>query len=294
MPTVVTTRVEVRHAIDAARARGLAIGLVPTMGALHAGHLSLVEASRRECDFTVVTIFVNPTQFGPGEDFEQYPRDLENDLKAMSRCGVDLVFAPGGEEVYRPPHDTTVTVGDVARRWEGASRPDHFPGVATVVLKLFNIVRPDVAFFGQKDFQQTCVVRRMVEDLDLDVAIRVCPIVREADGLAMSSRNRYLTALQRSQALVLSRSLQRASQLVEEGQRDRNVIYQAIQQKLAEQPSVEVDYIAVVDPQTLCDVQSIQIPTLAALAARVGQTRLIDNHLLGHPWPTAGGLSAGR
>ena len=199
---------------------GRKIGFVPTMGALHEGHLSLVRAAKAECDCTVVSIFVNPSQFGPNEDLAKYPRTLDADLALLAGCGADLVFAPSNDEVYRAGHATWVEVGSVAEPLEGAFRPGHFRGVATVVLKLLNMVQPDAAYFGQKDYQQALVIRRMAADLDVPVAIRVCPTVREPDGLAMSSRNRYLSPAARRRALVLWKSLQLAGKLVEEGQRD--------------------------------------------------------------------------
>ncbi len=274
------------------------MGLVPTMGALHAGHLSLVERSCRECDFTVVSIFVNPTQFGPKEDLARYPRNLDADLKALAAYPVDLVFAPGVEEMYpqargssagactslqpqppgQPRGTTSVDVGPLAERWEGACRPGHFRGVATVVLKLFNLVQPDVAYFGQKDYQQTVVVRRMVADLDVPVDVRVCPTVREADGLALSSRNVYLSPEERRRALGLSRGLRRAEELVRGGQRHAAAVRQAVADALAGQ--AEVDYVAVVDPETLDEVRQIDGPTLVAIAAQVGATRLIDNTIV--------------
>src|SRR5947207_1716490 len=204
----------VRNAVRTARAENRTIGLVPTMGALHAGHLSLVERSCRETGFTVVSIFVNPTQFGPQEDFAKYPRNLEADLQALAAYPVDLVFVPAVDDMYPAISATAVEVGPVAAKWEGACRPGHFRGVATVVLKLLNLVQPDVAYFGQKDYQQTVVVRRMVADLDVPVEIRVCPTVREPDGLAMSSRNVYLSPEERRKALSLSRGLRRAEELV--------------------------------------------------------------------------------
>lgn len=281
LPRVITTVAELRPLLDAQRAAGKSVGLVPTMGALHAGHTSLVEASRRQCDFTVVTIFVNPTQFGPNEDYQKYPRTLDSDLTALAACGTDLVFAPANDEVYRPGHATFVEMHGVALPLEGQRRPGHFRGVATVVLKLFNMVQPDVAFFGRKDYQQTCVIRQLVEDFDLPITIEVCPIVREADGLALSSRNVYLTAAQRQPALVLSRSLRRAAELAAAGEQDAAVILARMHELFFVEPEVRIDYIAVVDPKTLLDVTTIGAKTLAAIAAFVGKTRLIDNRLIG-------------
>jgi pantoate--beta-alanine ligase len=278
---LVTTREVLRSELAKARRAGRTIGLVPTMGALHAGHLSLAEASRLECGFTVATIFVNPAQFGPHDDFQRYPRTLDSDLNALANVGVDLVFAPEVPEMYRPGHATYVEVRGPAEPLEGRFRPGHFRGVATVVLKLFNLVLPDRAYFGQKDYQQSLVIRRMVSDLDLPIEVRVCPIVREPDGLAMSSRNAYLTAQQREQALVLHRSLRRAAELVAAGERDAKAVLAEVQKLFASEPGVRVEYFVLVDPETLEDVERIDQKALAAVAAVVGTTRLIDNLVIG-------------
>ncbi|HEX7375475.1 MAG TPA: pantoate--beta-alanine ligase [Pirellulales bacterium] len=278
---VVKEKHELRTAIRRARQAGRTIGLAPTMGALHAGHVSLVEAARAAGDFVTATIFVNPTQFGPHEDFERYPRTLEADLKALDAAGADLVFVPDRSEVYRPEHATFVTVGGVAEPLEGAARPGHFQGVATVVLKLFNMVAPDRAYFGQKDYQQTLVVRRMTADLDLPIEIRVCPTIREPDGLAMSSRNAYLTGNERRQATVLYRSLKRAQELVKGGQTSADAVRQAMRSSFAETPDVAIEYMALADRDTLAELAQIDRPAVAAVAARVGKTRLIDNVFLG-------------
>lgn len=280
-PRLVTTAAQLRAETRRARKAGRKVGVVPTMGALHAGHLSLVEASVAECDFTVVTIFVNRTQFGPQEDFSKYPRTLEADLTALAPYPVDVVFAPPEEEIYRPGHATYVEVESVTKPLEGVFRPTHFRGVTTIVLKLFNLVTPDVAYFGRKDYQQCLVVRRMVEDLDLPIEIRICPIVREADGLALSSRNVYLSPDQRRDALVLSRALQRAAELVDRGERDPAVVLRGMQDLFDEVPHVTIDYLALVDPDTLEPVTDLDRPAVAAIAARVGTTRLIDNAPLG-------------
>lgn len=277
---VVESARELRRVVAAARGGGQLIGLVPTMGALHAGHLSLVEAARRECGFTIVSIFVNPAQFGPGEDYQRYPRTLEADLSALTTLEPDLVFVPDVEEMYTAGHATFVEVQGPAEPLEGRHRPGHFRGVATVVLKLFNLATPDRAYFGQKDYQQALVVRRLVGDLDLPIEIRVCPIVREPDGLALSSRNAYLDAGQRRQALVLGRSLRLAAELVAAGERRAEKLLERMRAMFAAEPQVRVDYLALVDPQTLADVERVDAPTLAAVAARVGSTRLIDNQLL--------------
>ncbi len=279
-PQLITTIASLREAIGALRRAGKKIGLVPTMGALHEGHLSLVRASKAECDSTVATIFVNPSQFGPNEDFAKYPRTLENDLKLLAEVGTDLVFAPAPEEVYRPGHSTWIEAPATAAPLEGVCRPDHFRGVATVVLKLLNMVQPDAAFFGQKDYQQALVIRRMVDDLNVPTAIRVCPIVREADGLAMSSRNRYLSPAARQRALVLWKSLQLATQLADAGERNADVIAARMREVIETAEDARIDYIAIADPKTLEPVETITGPTLAALAVKIENTRLIDNCIL--------------
>jgi pantoate--beta-alanine ligase len=282
---LVQHRDELRQAVAAARAAGKSIGLVPTMGALHAGHLSLVQAAVADRHFTVVTIFVNPTQFGPNEDFEKYPRDLAGDLEALRQTGVDLVYAPTTDEVYSEGFATFVEPGGVALPLEGARRPIHFRGVATVVLKLFNQVAPDVAYFGRKDYQQTLVVRQMIRDLDLPVRIVVCPTVREPDGLALSSRNKYLNPEERRQATALFRCLRLADELVDSGERDTAKILAQMRALLATAPLVREDYLVLADPETLVEVQRIERPTLAAIAAFVGTTRLIDNATIGQWLP---------
>jgi pantoate--beta-alanine ligase len=261
----------------------MTIGFVPTMGALHEGHLSLVRASQAECGLTVVSIFVNPSQFGPKEDYRRYPRDLEKDLAMLGRCGPasPVVFSPTDEEMYPPGFSTWVEAGTVTEPWEGYFRPGHFRGVATVVLKLLNIVLPDQAFFGQKDYQQATVIRRLVRDLDVLVTIRVQPTVREPDGLAMSSRNAYLSPLERQQALVLWKSLCLARDLAEHGERDPGRIVEKMREIILSVPEARIDYIALADPDTLAPVSEIRGRTLAAVAVRVGGTRLIDNCFLG-------------
>lgn len=285
-PELVTTIEELRRLISAAREAGRRmgrrqrIGLVPTMGALHEGHLSLVRASKRSCDFTVVSIFVNPAQFEPGEDLDAYPRVLEADMKALAECGADLVFAPANNEIYRPGHQTWVEVEAIAGPLEGACRPIHFRGVATIVLKLFNIVGADAAFFGQKDYQQALLIRRMTADLNVHTEICVCPTVREPDGLAMSSRNVYLSPAARQEAVVLSKSLWLARDLVERGERDARRIADKMRQVILEAKSAEIEYVALTDPETLQPVDVITGRTLAVLAVKVENTRLIDNCLL--------------
>jgi pantoate--beta-alanine ligase len=277
---IVTTKDDLRAAVRAARSAGRTIGLVPTMGALHAGHLSLVKAACLAGDFVVATIFVNPTQFGPSEDFRRYPRTLDADLAALNDMKTDVVFAPEMEQMYGPRHGTFVDVGPVAEPLEGRCRPGHFRGVATVVLKLFNMAAPDRAYFGQKDFQQTRVVQRLVADLDLPIEIRICPTVRESDGLAMSSRNAYLNADERRQATMLNRSLRRAAELLETGEREAAVLIARTKDCLRGEPHVAVEYLAIVDRETLEPLACVDRPAVALIAARVGTTRLIDNVLL--------------
>lgn len=256
------------------------VGFVPTMGALHAGHRSLVQAARQRCDIVVVSIFVNPTQFGPNEDFSRYPRTLEQDCQILEAEGVDIVFTPTSETMYPLGASTYVDVEDVSDRLDGASRPGHFRGVATVVAKLFHIVQPDHSFFGQKDAAQVAVLRKMVRDLDFPLEMIVCPTVRESDGLAMSSRNRYLSAEERRQALTLSRALHAAEMQVARGEHRAFALLQIIRTTLQEEPAIRVDYIAVVDPDTLLPIDDVDTGALLAIAAYVGNTRLIDNVLL--------------
>lgn len=274
---VVTGWREIHAAVEKTRADGCSVGVVPTMGALHEGHLSLVRAAERKCDRTVVTIFVNPTQFGPGEDLGRYPRTLDADLALLGQLGVAWVFVPSEEEVYPGNFSTYVEPPAVARRLEGERRPGHFRGVATVVLKLLHMVPADVAFFGQKDYQQSLVIRRMVEDLNLAVDVQVCPTVREPDGLAMSSRNRYLNAADRERALALSRSLALAQSLVSAGQRNCDKIRNGMRELLQTAGVEKVDYVSLSDPNTLVELQTVTGPLMALVAAHVGTTRLIDN-----------------
>jgi pantoate--beta-alanine ligase len=259
---------------------GKTLGLVPTMGALHEGHLSLVRASKSRCDTTAVSIFVNPLQFGPTEDLDKYPRSLERDTRLLEELGVDWLFVPSVDEMYPRGAKTYVLVEELSDKLDGASRPGHFRGVATVVAKLFEIVRPDYAFFGQKDAVQVAVLRKMVSDLNLGVELVVCPIVREQDGLAMSSRNAYLTPQQRQQALVLRRSLMRVEAAADAGERDTTKLIQIGKQVIAEEPGARLDYCAIVDPETLDPVADVSRGALVAVAAYVGATRLIDNILL--------------
>lgn len=259
---------------------GRTLGFVPTMGALHEGHLSLVRASKSRCNATAVSIFVNPLQFAPTEDLEKYPRPLERDAAMLQSAGVDLLFIPSVEEMYPAGAKTHVIVGDLSEKLDGASRPGHFRGVTTVVSKLFEIVRPDCAFFGQKDAAQSTILRRMVRDLDMDVQVVVCPIVREPDGLAMSSRNVYLTPEQRQQALVLHRALMRVQYAADAGERDAEKLRAIGQSIFAEEPAARLDYLAIVDPDTLDPVSHIGEGALVAVAVYFGSTRLIDNIVL--------------
>lgn len=282
-PQLIAALPALRQRLDPARRAGQTIGLVPTMGALHEGHLSLVRTCRAECDLCVVSIYVNPSQFGPQEDLARYPRTLEADLNALAGCGADVAFVPPNEEVYPPGYSTWVDVGSVAQRWEGECRPGHFRGVATIVLKLLNMVGPQIAYFGQKDYQQVQVIRRLVCDLNVPVEIRTLPTVREADGLAMSSRNRYLSPDQRRRAAVLAASLRLAAQHAARGERDPAALTEEIRKAILPADPTRIDYIALVDPETLDPVSEIRGPTLAALAVVIGQTRLIDNCLLEPP-----------
>lgn len=272
------------HTIAEARAVRRALagtwGFVPTMGYLHEGHLSLVRRARAENDHVAVSIFVNPTQFGPHEDYNRYPRDLERDLRLLEPLGVDLVFAPSVEEMYPPGFQTWVIVEEVSRPLEGASRPGHFRGVATVVTKLFNIIQPDRAYFGQKDAQQTVVIRRMVQDLNIPVEIVVCPTVREPDGLAMSSRNTYLSPEERQAATVLFRALQAAKARYEAGEREAERLREAMREVIGAEPLARLDYVSVADPETLQELSRVEERALLSLAVYIGQTRLIDNILL--------------
>ena len=266
-----------RSASRAVRRRGKRLGFVPTMGALHEGHLSLVRAARAANDVVAASIFVNPTQFGPTEDLAKYPRSFERDCELLEGEGVEFVFAPSVEEVYPAGTVTWVTVEELSGKLDGRSRPGHFRGVTTVVSKLFHIVEPDQAFFGQKDAAQVAIIRRMVRDLNMAVEIVVCPIVREADGLAMSSRNAYLSSEDRKRALVLHHSLTRVQQLVETGERDAARLAAAGRQELAQEKLVRLDYFEIVDPATLDPVKDVSGGALVAVAAYVGTTRLIDN-----------------
>jgi pantoate--beta-alanine ligase len=270
---------EMRAASGVIRRAGKRLGFVPTMGALHEGHLSLVRAARASYDVVATSIFVNPTQFGPNEDLAKYPRSFDRDRNLLEREGVELLFAPSVEEMYPAGTVTWVTVEGLSDKLDGHSRPGHFRGVTTVVAKLFHIVEPDAAFFGQKDAAQVAIIRRMVRDLNLPVEIVTCPIVREPDGLAMSSRNAYLDAEQRKRALVLHRSLMRVQRLADAGERDVGKLVAAGREEFAGEGSVRLDYFDIVDPDTLNPIRDSG-GALAAVAAFVGSTRLIDNTVL--------------
>lgn len=269
---------EVRQAVAEARREEKRIALVPTMGALHDGHLSLVQAALQRADYVAVSVFVNPTQFGPGEDYESYPRDLDRDLDLLGAEGVDLVFTPTPEVMYAPGAEVTVEPGSLGSVLEGATRPGHFRGVSTVVTKLFAIVTPDLAFFGEKDYQQLAVIRRTARDLDLRVKVIGVPTVRECDGLAMSSRNAYLSFEEREAATVLYRAMRSAETLALDGERDVHVLEDAMRSAIEAEPLAALDYAVVVDSEDLTPLQVLGAkPARALVAARVGATRLIDN-----------------
>ena len=279
----VSSKEEARRAVLEAKRERKIVALVPTMGALHEGHLSLVRAACRRADHVVVSIFVNPTQFSPDEGFQTYPRDMDRDLELLAAEGVDLVFAPGAGTMYSRDASVTVDPGELASRWEGAARPGHFTGVATVVCKLLNTIHPDLAFFGEKDYQQLKVIERMVRDLDIPVTIVGCPTVREPDGLAMSSRNVFLSAEERRAAIALSDSLHAAVESLAWGERDGTELQRIMAERLAAAEGLDIDYAAVVDAETLADIERIERPARAIVAARAGTTRLIDNVTLVPP-----------
>ncbi|NLH43646.1 MAG: pantoate--beta-alanine ligase [Planctomycetes bacterium] len=274
---IAKTIARIREYVAQARAAGKTVGFVPTMGALHAGHASLIEAAARRCDYVVVSIFVNPTQFGPGEDLEKYPRPFEKDVQVCERCGAHAIFAPSAEEMYPRKNSTWVTVEKLTEPLCGRFRPGHFRGVTTVCTKLFNIVGADVAFFGQKDAQQATVIRRMVADLNMPLEIVVCPTVREPDGLAMSSRNQYLSPQERSQAPVIYRALQRCGEMIKAGEQNAAKITEGMSEVLRQVPALQVEYVSIVDAESLEPCDRVRGQVLVAVAARLGSTRLIDN-----------------
>lgn len=271
---------KVREQVKAWKQEGLTIGFVPTMGYLHEGHKSLIDAARRENDRVAVSIFVNPMQFGPKEDLASYPRDLEKDARLCEAAGVDLIFHPEPEEMYADGFCSYVDMDGLTTELCGKSRPTHFRGVQTVVLKLFHIITPDRAYFGQKDAQQLAVVKRMVKDLNVDTKIIGCPIVREADGLAKSSRNTYLNAQERQAALVLSRSLAAGKKLTDAGEKNAAAVIGAIKAEIEKEPLAKIDYVDIVDFETITPVERIGESTLVAIAVYIGKTRLIDNMII--------------
>ncbi|MCT4545312.1 MAG: pantoate--beta-alanine ligase [Vallitalea sp.] len=274
---VFNTIKEMRELLDTHRSNGKSIGLVPTMGYLHEGHISLLNKSVSENDITVLSIYVNPTQFGPTEDLDSYPRDIENDKRLAENAGVDIVFIPSDSIMYLENHFTYVNVNNLTANLCGSSRPTHFQGVTTIVTKLFNIIQPKKAYFGQKDAQQALVINRMVKDLNIPVEIITCPIIREKDGLAMSSRNKYLNQEERGQATILFQSLQMAKNIIIDGERSADIVKSSIQQSINSKSLAKIDYISIVSENTLEDIDKIEGNTLIALAVRFGNTRLIDN-----------------
>ena len=277
---VAETIESVRRLVKAAHGGGKKIGLVPTMGALHIGHISLIEAAVEKCDFVVVSIFVNPTQFVPGEDFEKYPRPLEADLEICRKAGTDVVFAPTPGQMYPAENITWVNVEKLIEPLCGRFRPGHFRGVTTVCTKLFNIVTPDIAYFGQKDAQQAIVIRRMVADLNMPLEIVICPTVREPTGLAVSSRNKYLTEQQKKDAANIYKSLQKCRQMIDAGVKETTEIIAEMRKILQQVPSIEIEYISIVDAETLRNIDQIAGKALAAIAVKIGPARLIDNILV--------------
>jgi pantoate--beta-alanine ligase len=277
---IVKSIAEMQRICRELRMKGSTLGFVPTMGALHEGHLSLVRRARGECEVVVASIFVNPLQFAPGEDFAKYPRTFEKDCMLLEAEGVEILFAPDAAEMYPPGAVTTVTVSEIEDRLDGASRPGHFTGVATVVAKLFHVVGACRAYFGQKDAAQLAVLGRMVRDLNFDIEIIGCAIVRDSDGLALSSRNRYLNAVERTRALVLSRTLRRMERMIADGERQSDVLIREGMKLLQDETGVRVDYLAIVDANTLVPIPSVGKDTLVAVAAFVGSTRLLDNFIV--------------
>ena len=277
---IVETIAEVRAQVKEWRAQGLSVGLVPTMGYLHEGHASLIDAARKNNGKVVVSIFVNPIQFGPNEDLDSYPRDLEHDAKLCEEHGVDLIFHPTPEEMYGDNFYTFVDMDVLTKELCGLSRPVHFRGVCTVVSKLFNIVTPDNAYFGQKDAQQLAIIKRMVKDLNMPLSIHGCPIIREEDGLAKSSRNTYLSPEERKAALVLSRSVFLGEKMVKEGERDCKKVIAAMTEEIEKEPLAKIDYVKIVDLSTMQQIDTIEHGILAAMAVYIGKTRLIDNFMI--------------
>jgi pantoate--beta-alanine ligase len=277
---IITTTAEMQRLAGTWRDQGKRIGLVPTMGALHEGHLSLLDAIKPHCDVLIASVFVNPAQFGPNEDLESYPRDLEGDIAKLSKRGCDIVFAPDRKQMYPEGYRTYISVEGMERRLCGATRPGHFRGVATIVAKLFHITKCHIAVFGQKDYQQSVILKKMVADLDMDIEILVAPIIRESDGLAMSSRNAYLTPALRKQAVVLNQALALAEKEVNNGITVVAIIRNAMTALIRKQPDAVIDYVSIVDPATLEDLEKIRGSAVAAVAVKFGTARLIDNRIL--------------
>jgi pantoate--beta-alanine ligase len=279
-PELVTDPAAIHALVQAERERGKTIGLVATMGALHDGHLSLVEIAAAQCDVTVVTIFVNPTQFGDAGDFDRYPRDLRADLDRLTNSGSNFVFAPSNDQIYHQDHASSIEIGYLAETLEGRYRPGHFSGVATIVVKLFQMIPADVAFFGRKDYQQLKVIERVVSDLNIPITVYACPTVRENDGLALSSRNVFLQREHRKQAPCLWESLQLAQELINQGETDAQIIVAKMREKISASKDMRIDYVVLADPETLKGVTTVAGRVVALVAGRVGDTRLIDNQMM--------------
>lgn len=271
---------DIREICKNIRQDGKTIAFIPTMGYLHDGHLSLIQTARERADFVVVSIFVNPTQFAPGEDLDKYPREPKRDEKLCSKNGVDLLFTPNTQEMYNANHKTFVITNNLSQKLCGESRPTHFSGVTTIVCKMFNIIQPDFALFGQKDAQQSLIIKRMVQDLNFDVQIVVVPTVREKDGLALSSRNKYLSAAERKEAASLNKALMLAKEKYEQGEKRADVLLKAMTDLIKKNKNAEIDYIKIVDQETLDPVDSVETDNLIALAVKIGNTRLIDNLII--------------
>ena len=277
---IVKTIQDMRQLSKKAKTHNKSIGLVPTMGYLHEGHLSLIHRARKDCDIVVMSIFVNPMQFAPGEDFKKYPRDFDTDRKLAKKAGVDVVFYPDTKHIYAKGFSTFVSVENMDKIWEGKTRPAHFRGVCTIVGKLFNIVDPDIAYFGQKDAQQAAIIKRMVGDLDFNVSIVVVPTVREKDGLAMSSRNKYLSSEERKAALVLYRSLREAERMIKNGEKKSDNVLEHMRDVIKKEKLAYLDYVGIVNQEDFSSVSEISKTNLIIIACSIGKTRLIDNFLL--------------
>lgn len=277
---IINSPKDIQKWIDENRIKGKIIGFVPTMGYLHAGHLSLIDIARKECDLVIISIFVNPTQFAPNEDLDNYPQNFEKDKQLAKEHNVDVIFYPSVKDIYPSNYSTYVNVESLTDNLCGASRPEHFRGVTTIVCKLFNIIKPHLAVFGQKDAQQSYIIKRMVEDLNMDIDILIAPIMRESDGLAMSSRNVYLTSEERKEALSLYNSLQLAKKMIIDGENSAKKVIKAMRILISKQPKTQIDYISIVDTNNLKDIEILDGEILIALAVKVGKPRLIDNMIL--------------